>query len=161
MQITGTIEGRDELTKKIHTLQDILLKNIIDSLDDIGDFGKLVMQAEAPNATGYLKESVKTHIDKGSRDAELRITPEADYAIFVEKGRGEGGMPPIENLRIWAQAKGFPDSHLFALAKAIAAGKTKANEPNAFVERTFKAVVEKADKEVSNMVEKSIRKVFS
>lgn len=160
MVITGEVTGVTELLAKLKKIRQDVFDEVVDSLEDIGNLGKTVMQSEAPEATGGLKQSVTIDIDKNNNGARLIIFPEAEYAVYVEKGRGEGGAPPIENLRVWANAKGFPEDKLFVLARAIAQGRTKANQPNPFVLRTFDEVRKASDKMVSEAVNKTIKRIF-
>lgn len=161
MQISGTLTGVDELKQKIGKLKTELFDEFVNELEEVGDVISDVMRANAPEATGNLRSKIKKEMDIGRHEAEVRIIPDADYAIFVEKGRDAGGMPPIENIRVWANAKGFPDSQVFALARAIAEGRTKANQPNPFVKTTFEDAVKLMDKKTSDIVEKVIRRIFA
>lgn len=78
-------------------------------------------------ATGSLIDSIQHRINTtGRRGSVLTIFSSDPGASWISEGRrpdpsGSGKMPPVDALRAWAQAVGFPDDRksLFALARSI------------------------------------------
>ena len=67
----------------------------------------------------------------------------ADYLPFALQGREAGGMPPVERIEAWLDAKGISPEDVtkrqlaWAIAKSIQASGTKAKDrvPDSFIDR--------------------------
>lgn len=149
---TITIDIED-VVRNLDLSKKRLMSNTSKAMDRIVKEGQKIMIQEAPEGTGKLKKSIKTKVERSSKKVVGTIDPTAKYAIFIEKGRGAGGMPPISSIRKWVMAKGLPDGATFLIAKKIAKGQSGSNRPNPFIERTFN--------EVKDIVEDELKKAIS
>lgn len=83
-------------------------------------------------ASGRLLNSLKPGSETRG-DTVFGFVTAVDYAEYVDQGRGPGGMPPIQAIARWMQAKGIEGSP-YPIAKAIAEKGTN-KPPVKFVER--------------------------
>ena len=85
---------------------------------------------EAPRDTSNLAANINI-IDLGPM--EVMISPKANYAEAIHKGRLPGNPPPASQLESWARRKGL---NPYAVAKSIGRKGTK---PNPFVARAWES----------------------
>ena len=143
----------DKVIESLDLSKKRLMKNVTKSMDNIVKEGKTVMVREAPEGTGKLKKGIKTKVEKSSKEIIGTIDPVQEYAIYIEKGRGAGGRPPISQIQKWVRAKGLPEGAAFLIAKKIGKGQSGSNRPNPFIERTYN--------ELESIIEDEINKAIS
>lgn len=94
--------------------------------------GAIILQRaerlEAPRDTSNLAANINI-IDLGPM--ETMISPKANYAEAVHKGRLPGSAPPVSALESWAARKGI---NPYAVQKSI---QRKGTKPNPFVARAL------------------------
>ena len=95
-----------------------MLNNPRNILMQIGNFGVKELKKMTPKATGRTRRKVKSKVFKSAKGWQLEfITPDW-WGFAAVTGRGPGPMPPIDNLKIWAEAIGF-DGSPFAVGVSI------------------------------------------
>ncbi len=104
-------------------------------LNDAAMETQIMMQSEAPEATGFLKQSIS--INASSINTRI-IGPDAEYGIYQEtRDNAPQRRPPISKIMAWAEAKQFDSKAAFLIARKIAQTGYKANP---FVQRTYEWV---------------------
>lgn len=93
-------------------IEDILTRASEAGIEDIRN----QMVATNTIATGRGFESLRYEITGGNTSTIYG----AHYIFYLVHGRGPGGMPPVENIRVWAEAKGLPEGIEWGIAKKIA-----------------------------------------
>jgi len=83
---------------------------------------------EAPRDTSNLAANINI-IELG--EFEVMISPKANYAEAIHKGRLPGSAPPVSALEGWARRKGI---NPYAVQKSI---QRKGTKPNPFVARAL------------------------
>ena len=80
-----------------------------------------------PKGTSLLANSIQV---KQTGRTRAEVYANANYGVFVELGRGPGGMPPIQSIKDWLRVKGTDDSDIpsaaYLIARSIAQKGTKA-----------------------------------
>lgn len=114
-------------------------------------------QSYVPEATGTLVQSVRYEIQDGDSSFTVGLNLE-EYWKYVEKGRGAGKFPPIDNIMKWIETKPV-------LPRPLKNGKLPTEKQLAFLigrkiatEGTEgKNVLERAVNEVNNEMLMSIK----
>lgn len=75
------------------------------------------MVQRGKNASGETMAGVTTSVVQGPGFIEGRLEADGHWR-FVGSGRRPGGQPPVDELRLWAEAKGV-DIDAWAMAKSI------------------------------------------
>ena len=95
-----------------------MLNNPRNILLQIGNFGVKELKKMTPKATGRTRRKIKSKVFKSAKGWQLEfITPDW-WGFAAVTGRGPGPMPPIDNLKIWAEAIGL-DVSPFAIGVSI------------------------------------------
>jgi len=81
------------------------------------------MERRGKNATGDTSRRIETIPSGGDETGSAALEADQQWK-YVGNGRGPGGLPPINNLRRWIQAKGVPIS-AYALQRKIAREGTR------------------------------------
>lgn len=157
MAIEIRITGLDELASKFSSFRPLLRSHLEGAVGNIINEAASTMKSEAPNATSTLRESIETSMKSTGDTIEGEAKAGADYAYYVEKGRPNGAAPPIDNIVVWMQAKGFDPKGAYALAKRIGERGVKAND---FTKRTFDRIKSGINNKVVSAVSSAIRTVF-
>lgn len=129
------------------------LGRLLDTFREAGDYGVtqlkralnrgaiLVQRAErleAPRDTSNLAANINI-IDLGPM--ETMISPKANYAEAIHRGRLPGSAPPVSALESWARRKGI---NVYAVQKSI---QRKGTKPNPFVARAWDAIQDNVNDE--------------
>jgi hypothetical protein len=92
------------------------------------------MERRGKVATGRTMSTLSTFVTVGPSSVVAELQGESQWR-FVGNGRGPGGVPPVENIRRWIQAKGL-DLNAWAVAKSMAKRGSKDwrnKAPNVFL----------------------------
>lgn len=110
-----------------------------------------------------VKQEIPPHVDTGqllnsvhSRIGDLKgeVTPTAKHAIYVDRGRRPGRMPPFQEgtaLNSWAKRKGM---NPFLVARSIA---KKGIKKHPFMEKAYSTVKPRAEREGQTMLNEVMR----
>ena len=74
----------------------------------------------APRASGTYAKSFKYRTYKRITGTSGEFYNTSEYAMFADKGRGSGRMPPDAAIRDWCKRKGIPESAVYPIRKKIA-----------------------------------------
>lgn len=90
----------------------------------------LKSQAErtAPRASGNYARSFKYRTYKRITGTSGEFFNTSDYAMYADKGRGSGRMPPDAAIRDWCKRKGIPESAVYPIRKKIAEKGTQQHQ---------------------------------
>lgn len=80
---------------------DFVLKNY---MRDFKEAYKRTLEEKGAKATGNLIKSINITLQKGNETYEVWLNV-ADYYYYVDKGRREGNMPPVNSILKWIEAK--------------------------------------------------------
>jgi len=109
------------------------IKNVVDSLTQVGEEMISKMKERAPVATGALVNGIRFEIEVNEKSVDL-IFSFPFYAQWVEWGRPPGKMPPLEAIRAWLRVKGIEEKAAFPIARAIGRLGTR---PQPFIRPTI------------------------
>jgi len=76
------------------------------------------LQGHGKEASGRLIRSLGYEIVEREGEIEL-VFVGADYAVYVDKGRRPGRMPPLENIRDWCRLRNIPVAAAYPIARKI------------------------------------------
>lgn len=110
-------------------------------------------------ASGKLIQGLGYHVLQDSTGWELVVTSQEDYAQYVELGRRQGKMPPVQVIIDWVRRKGLETGEkqivnaAWAISKGIAKNGTRAefqgiNKRN-FIENTINDTRRSVNEQIS------------
>jgi len=121
MDYNITIVGDKDLMRVSGGLPSATRSNAMSLLDGLAEGVQWDMKESAPKGpTRDLVDSISIGFP---HPLAREIGPTVRYAPYVERGRGPGGMPPLEGphgLIAWANFKGMAAGAGYAVAKKIA-----------------------------------------
>lgn len=116
--------------------------------------GESISKAAAPVNTGNLRSSVYSKTTGGASQVSAIFGASAEYAIYVDRGRGPGKMPPQGALLGWG---GVTEENEFVVRRAIGRRGIK---PRPFVTKAFDQLKGGiALKEFSAAIQKALAKI--
>jgi len=80
-------------------------------------------------STGMLQRSWTHRIEGEGLDMALIVGSGVKYALYYERGRGPGRMPPPDALVRWVKQRGMNERMAFVIARAIGLKGTKGHYP--------------------------------
>lgn len=92
----------------------------------------------APVASGLLRGSIKVvqqRVASGRFTRGFTVVADVPYSLFVERGRGPGGMPPVSAIRRWTILKGIDPGAAYPIARKIGREGTR---PTYFMSRAVR-----------------------
>lgn len=76
------------------------------------------LESHGSIATGRLYLSLRFEVKEALDELRVLIMEE-DYGKYVDRGRHQGKMPPLENIKAWCRVKGIPERAAFPIARKI------------------------------------------
>lgn len=101
-----TVEGMDELAKKVDKLKAQVVEGLQRSVKDETDDVRDDMTRGAPRDTGELAESMRSRISNGGLTGEAAAT--ARHAIFVNEGTADTPEQPFATAAAERSRQRFP-----------------------------------------------------
>lgn len=142
------IEGEKEIISGLQNMaQSVQIEPEV-ALDMAARMVSTEMSSEAPKATHQLSRSIK--IDSFNKRRE--IYPSEEYGYYQESGSsGQAKMPNIENIKRWAEAKGFDSKLAFVIARKI---QQSGYQAQPFVSKTYDWTITKIPMWFANLAER-------
>lgn len=100
------------------------------------------LKSMAPSFRGRLRSSIRGVVFREGDAIRTTVSIDAPYAHAVDQGQAPGRMRPWKDLVAWVAQKKSEEGRqgrraAYAIARAIAAGRTRANQAINFVQRAM------------------------